>query len=545
MRIAICQINTTVADFHGNAAKVFKGLDWAKKRKAQLVVFPELTTFGYPPRDLLDKPYLIEKNIEAAKKIAARTTKNLGCVFGFVDRNPNPIGRGLLNSVALAFSGKIQHTQAKTLLPTYDVFDEARHFDAALSHQPILFQNRSLGLTVCEDIWADYDFDGRRPYALDPVALQKAHGAQMLINISASPFHAGKQSLRRQLLIDTAKKNQLPVIYCNLVGGNDELIYDGRSLAVDSEGKILWEGKAFQEEFALIDLDRKPPPPRLETVPEIQEVHDALILGLKDYLKKCHFSQVVVGLSGGVDSSVVACLAAKALGPSQVLGLSMPSPYSSPGSLKDARILAKRLGIDYRVVPIHSIYTEYLKTLRLDIRRGVSLAAENIQARIRGNILMAISNQQPGALVLSTGNKSELACGYCTLYGDLAGGLALLSDLPKTQVYELARYINRRRPIIPDSVLKKPPSAELKPNQQDQDSLPPYKMLDGILQAYIEEHLSPKEIVKKGFPKKVAEGVIAWVDHNEYKRRQAPPGIRVTSKAFGIGRRFPIAWSYK
>lgn len=545
MKIALCQINTTVANFDGNVAKVLKGLEWAKKRKANLAVFPELTTFGYPPRDLLDKPYLIEKNIKAAKKIASHTTKNLGCVFGFVDRNVAPIGRGLFNSMAIAFAGKIQQTQVKTLLPTYDVFDEARHFDPATTHQPVLFHDTSLGLTICEDIWTEYDFGGRRPYTVDPIGLLKSQGAELLINISASPFHAGKQNLRRQLMTETAKKNRLPVVYCNLVGGNDELVFDGRSLVVDAEGKILFEGKSFQEELALIDLAQNRSAAKLENFQEVQEIHDALVLGLHDYLKKCHFDKVLIGLSGGIDSAVVACLAKEALGPNNVLGLSMPSPYSSEGSLKDARVLTKRLGISYRVFPIHAIYTEYLKTLKLDIRRGVSLTAENIQARIRGNILMAASNQHPGALVLSTGNKSELACGYCTLYGDLAGGLALLSDLPKTKVYELAKYINRRREIIPEAILKKPPSAELRPNQKDEDTLPPYKLLDGILQAYIEDHLSVREIVKKGFPKKVVEAVVTRVDHNEYKRRQAPPGIKVTSKAFGIGRRFPIAWGYR
>lgn len=544
MKIALCQINTTVADFTGNAAKVFKGIDWAKKRRADLVIFPEMVTFGYPPRDLLDKAYLIEKNIEAAKKIAARTTRDLACVFGMVDRNGSKIGRGLFNTACFAVGGKIKYKQPKTLLPTYDVFDEARHFDPAPEHRPVHFQDTDLGLTVCEDIWSSYEFGDRRPYDLDPVASLKEKGARLMVNISASPFYAGKQQIRRQLIADAAKQNQVPVIYCNQVGGNDELVFDGRSLAAGPDGKILFEGKAFQEEWAFIDLQAARTV-RLKDWSEVEEVHAALILGLRDYLRKCRFKKVLVGLSGGIDSSVVAALAKEALGADNVLGLSMPSPYSSPASKKDARLLAKRLKIHFRVIPIDTIYTEYLKSLKMDVRRRVSLAAENAQARIRGNILMAVSNQHRDALVLSTGNKSEVACGYCTLYGDLAGGLALLSDVPKTFVYALAKYINRRQEIIPNSVLHKPPSAELRPNQKDSDSLPDYKILDGVLKAYIEDHLSRPEMVKLGFPKKMVEEIIWRVDHNEYKRRQAPPGIKVTSKAFGIGRRHPIAWEYR
>lgn len=544
MKIAVCQINTTIADFDGNAAKILRAMEWAKTKQADLAVFPEMAVFGYPPRDLLDKPYLIEKNLRAAKRIAAKTTRDLACVFGMVDRNESKIGRGLFNTACFAAAGKIQYKQPKTLLPTYDVFDEARHFDPASSHQPATFQGRSLGLTVCEDIWSAYEFGERRPYDLDPVTLLKNKGIQLLLNISASPFHAGKQAIRRQLVCDTAAQNQIPVIYCNQVGGNDELVFDGRSLAAGPDGKILFEAQAFREDFAVVDLENaKPVIPR--DFSEVEEVHDALILALRDYLRKCRFKKVVLGLSGGIDSSVVAALAKEALGAGNVLGLSMPSPYSSEGSKKDARVLAKRLKIHFRTIPIHDIYTEYLKSLKLDIRQKVTLTAENIQARIRGNILMAVSNQHRDALVLSTGNKSELACGYCTLYGDLAGGLALLSDVPKTFVYALARHINRKREIIPKAVLRKPPSAELRPNQKDSDSLPDYKILDGVLKAYVEDHLSPKEIVKLGFPKKAVEKIIGLVNHNEYKRRQAPPGIKVTSKAFGIGRRQPIAWEYR
>ncbi|MBI5299684.1 MAG: NAD+ synthase [Deltaproteobacteria bacterium] len=544
MKIAICQINTTVADFTGNEEKVARGLAWAKAKGASLAIFPEMTTFGYPPRDLLDRPYLIDANLACAERIAKRTTKDLGAIFGFVAKNKSKTGCGLLNVACLAHSGKIQTIQPKTLLPTYDVFDEARHFDPATGHQIALFKGMTIGLTVCEDIWSAFDFGGRRNYTIDPTEHLKNEGAKLLVNISASPFSLGKREVRRELIADVARRNHLPVIYCNLVGGNDELVFDGQSLVSNAKGEIVFEGKHFQEEMSLVDLDKLKPVEILSGIPDVEEIHQALLLGLKDYASKCCFSKAVIGLSGGIDSSVVAAFAAEAFGPKNVFGFSLPSPYSSKGSLDDAKALSKRLGIYYEVVPIEDIYSSFLKAAKVDLRKGVSLVAENIQARIRGTILMVFSNKN-GALVLSTGNKSELACGYCTLYGDLAGGLALLSDVPKTSVYELAHFINRKKKIIPDAVFNKPPSAELRPNQKDEDSLPPYDILDAILKAYIEDHLSLKEIVAKGFSKKVVTDVVWRVDHNEYKRRQAPPGIKITSKAFGIGRRFPIAWGYR
>lgn len=542
MKIALCQINTTVADFDGNVARVVAGIRWAKKQNASAAVFPELTTFGYPPRDLLDKPYLIEANIRAAEAIARHTSHDFGCVFGMVSRNSAFHGKGLFNTACFAHAGQLQFEQPKTLLPTYDVFDEARHFDPAPSIQPHLFQGKSFGLMVCEDIWSEYDFDGKRYYDTHPGSLLTASGAEVLINISASPFHSGVQKIRREVLAQEARLNGLPILYCNLVGGNDELVFDGQSLVVDGNGCVAWEGKAFREDYGVVDLE-KLRPVRVNDFSEMAEMEEALVLGLKDYLRKCGFKKVLVGLSGGIDSSVVAALAAKALGSKNVLGVLMPSGYSSRGSLRDAGNLAKNLRIPTRILPIGEVYQNYLAALNIDVSRKIPLAAENIQARIRGNLLMAISNQT-GALVLSTGNKSELACGYCTLYGDLAGGLALLSDVPKTKVYALARFLNRRKKIIPESVFKKPPSAELKPNQKDQDSLPPYDKLDGILKAYIEDHHDFKTIVRQGYPRKMVQDVIRRVDHNEYKRRQSPPGIKITSKAFGIGRRFPIAWKH-
>ncbi|MDP2599946.1 MAG: NAD+ synthase [Deltaproteobacteria bacterium] len=544
MKIALCQINTTLADFKGNQAKILKGISRAKQEGASLAVFPELAVFGYPPRDLLDKPYLIDANLEAAENIARETTKNFAVVFGFVSKNETGVGRGLFNAAAFAADGRIRYVQPKTLLPTYDVFDEARHFDMGAIHLPQPFQGHAIGLTVCEDIWSVLDFYGKRYYQFDPVASLKEAKADCIINISASPFHLGKRNMRRELLCKTALKNSLPVVFCNLVGGNDELVFDGQSMVVDREGKILFEGRRFEEDFAVVDLNKTAPLKKLSSPPDIEEVHRALILGLQDYARKCHFKKAVIGLSGGIDSSVVASLAVEALGPKNVTGVSMPSPYSSKGSVADAKSLAKNLKIPLQSIPIDDVYRSYLKTLKMDVRKKIPLAAENVQARIRGNILMAISNQT-GALVLSTGNKSEMACGYCTLYGDLTGGLALLSDLPKTQVYELAHFINRKRKQIPEAVFNKPPSAELRPNQKDEDSLPSYAVLDPILKYYVEEHLDTKAIIAKGFPQKTVEKIVWMVNHNEYKRRQSPPGIKVTSKAFGMGRRFPIAWEYR
>lgn len=398
-------------------------------------------------------------------------------------------------------------------------------------------------LAICQINTTVADFSGNVAKVREGIAWAKKKGAQLLINISASPFCVGIQKTRRELLSKTAGQNQIPVIYCNMVGGNDELVFDGGSLVADANGKICLEAKRFEEDFRMVDLARMPHDACRMTDKPVEEIYHALILGLKDYLRKCGFKKVVMGLSGGIDSTVVACLAQKALGSKNVLGVSLPSPYSSKASLDDAKALAKKLKIKYRVIPITKIYEEYLKTMKIDVRKKVPLAAENIQARIRGNILMALSNQT-GAMVLSTGNKSEITTGYCTLYGDLAGGLALLSDLPKTTVYDLTRWINKKHKIIDASILKKPPSAELRPNQKDEESLPPYSVLDEILKGTIEKHLSPKEIVALGISKKRVKEVLKRVNLNEYKRRQAPPGIKVTSKAFGIGRRFPIAWKY-
>lgn len=541
MKVAVCQINTTVGDFTGNFEKIARGLSQAHGQGADLAIFPELALCGYPPKDLLDKPYFVKENMEWAGRVAALTQETCGCIFGYASANP---GRGRLqfNMAAFAAGGQIQFEQAKTLLPNYDVFDEQRHFEAAKEQKVFAHQGIPFGLTVCEDLWFYFDFAGRGLYHFDPIVNFRSGGAKLLFNLSASPFSLGKHSLRRKLVIDTAKRHGLSVIFCNLVGGNDDLVFDGRSLVVDAQGRLVYEAKAFEEDFFITDTEVfSPIPPPSRSAEE--ELFHALVLGLRDYTRKCHFEKVVVGLSGGIDSAVTAALAVAALGAKNVSGVAMPGPYSSEASLSDAKVLVENLAMDLRIVPINSVYQHYLETLGLKLEQTVPVAVENIQARIRGNILMAASNEG-GALVLSTGNKSELAVGYCTLYGDLAGGLALISDVPKTLVYKLANFLNREGEVIPRAIIEKAPTAELKPNQKDEDTLPPYETLDAILKAYIEDHASLEEIVNQGFNAKVVEEVILRVDRNEYKRRQAPPGIKVTSKAFGTGRRFPIAWKY-
>lgn len=408
---------------------------------------------------------------------------------------------------------------------------------------PLLFLDKKLGVTICEDIWNDKDYWDRRRYETDPVEELVARGAELIVNLSASPYHYGKRRLRADMLGSIARKYRRSVIFVNQVGANDELVFDGSSLVFDPQGCVVWQGRAFEEDFAVIDTEhQKGVPLQPSEIPEdIRCVHDALVLGIRDYMRKTGFSRAVVGLSGGIDSSVTAALAAAAIGSENVLGVAMPSRYSSPGSVIDARNLARNLGIGWREIPIERIFNAYLEELNRGAAPLMDVAEENVQARIRGNILMFISNRE-GYLVLSTGNKSELAVGYCTLYGDMSGGLAVLSDVPKTMVYELARYINRDREIIPRSVLIKPPSAELRPDQFDEDTLPPYSVLDPILKAYIEENESPDEIAAQGFDRRLVEEIVRRVDRAEFKRRQAAPGLRVTSKAFGMGRRFPIAW---
>ena len=543
MKIALAQINTTVGDLAGNEKKILDAYRRAVALDSELVVFPELAITGYPPRDLLLRPRFVAENLAVLDRLAAASGKT-GMIVGYVGRNEKQPGRGVTNSVALLCEGRIVATRTKTLLPTYDVFDEDRYFEPALENAPVSFKGTMIGLTICEDVWNDEDYWDERRYRRNPAAELAGAGAKILCNSSASPWHLGKNEARRAMLSQLAAKASCPVVYCNLVGGNDELIFDGDSMAFDSQGALVVEGKRFEEDLLVLDLNTAKPvdsqPP-----PDEEQVFRALTLGLRDYFEKCGFKSAVLGLSGGIDSAVTACIAVEALGKERVHGVSLPSQFSSQGSLDDARILAKNLGIRYDVIPIQPAFLETKKQLK-DVFAGrpEDVAEENIQARLRGVILMAMSNKF-GALLLTTGNKSEVAVGYCTLYGDMCGGLAVIADVPKTMVYRVARWINRELEIIPQDSITKPPSAELRPDQTDQDSLPPYEVLDQILEDYVVKLKTPAEIIASGIPEADVRRVVRLIDLSEYKRRQAAPGLKVTSKAFGVGRRIPIAQRYR
>lgn len=547
MRLTIAQLNPIVGDVAGNVERVRQTLRDARSDHADLVVFPELFLSGYPPRDLLEYPWFlrrVEEGIEEVRRIS-REHPDTGILLGAPLRTGQAVGAGIYNAALLFFRGDILLRQAKSLLPTYDVFDEARYFDAGSDPQVCPFTGETLGVSVCEDAWNDPElWPLQRMYPFDPIAIQAHKGATLFVNISASPFYVGKEEIRFRLISGHAQKHGVPFVYVNQVGGNDELIFDGRSLALDRQGNPIWVGPAFEEAVVTIDTEAAGAPGSYVPLEPIETVYRALVLGIRDYLRKCGFSKAVVGLSGGIDSAVTCCLAVEALGKENVLGITMPSPYSSVGSVEDSRRLAQNLGIAFLVIPISGVFSSYLETLEGHFAgMPADVTEENIQARIRGNILMAFSNKF-GYLVLSTGNKSELAVGYCTLYGDMSGGLSVISDVPKMMVYELARYINREREIIPQAILEKAPSAELRPNQKDEDSLPPYSVLDPILHRYIEERRSAEEIIAEGFDPDTVHRVIRMVNRNEYKRRQAAPGLKVTTKAFGMGRRMPIAARY-
>lgn len=544
MRVTVAQLNTTVGDVGGNLARAHHVMAQAAAAGSDLVVFTELFISGYPPRDLLNRCRFIERVEAGAQELmeASRQYPDLGLLVGLPTATGLTHGRGLRNSAYLVCNGELLGVQHKSLLPTYDVFDEDRYFDPACERVPIPFKGERLGISICEDAWNDRElWPHQRMYDCDPIAELAAGGATLLVNLSASPYSVGKEEKRYRLISRHAARHGLPFLYVNQVGGNDELIFDGRSLCLDARGAPVAVLPGFAEAVVTVDTAASGDPGAYAPQEPIASVHDALVLGLRDYMRKCGFSTAVIGLSGGIDSSVVCCLAAAALGPENVMGMSMPSMYSSSGSVDDPRALAANLGIEFHVVPIadiHGAYVEALQQLFAGTRPGV--AEENIQARIRGNLWMAVSNKR-GSLALSCGNKSELAVGYCTLYGDMSGGLSVISDVPKTMVYELARYINREREVIPANCLTKAPSAELRPNQTDQDTLPPYEVLDGILHLYVEEELCAEDIVARGFDEAVVRWVTRTIDRNEYKRRQAAPGLRVTSKAFGVGRRMPVA----
>ena len=539
MIIGLAQINPTVGDLPGNFDKILAAYHQAVSEGADLVLTPELALTGYPPQDLLFKSRFVPANLEALARLHA-AVGDAPLLVGFVAMGePGRAGQRFQNAAAFLVRGQPPQITVKSLLPTYDVFDEARYFAPADTTRPVEWNGRKLGVTICEDIWAE-PYLPRPLYEADPVPSLVAQGAEMILNLSASPFQCGKPRRRFEMISALAAKHAVPFVYCNAVGGNDGLIFDGNSCVFDAAGGAVRILPGFEEQVAVVDLDAAPGP--LPPLPEEPaELFPALTLGLRDYFAKCGFQNAVLGLSGGIDSAVTAALAVEALGAANVTGVSMPGPYSSKGSLVDALALAENLGLACVQVPISESFEVFRKQFATVFAgRTEDATEENIQARLRGAVLMSLSNKF-GSLVLTTGNKSELAVGYCTLYGDMAGGLAVLSDVPKTSVYRLANFINREREIIPVSTVDKPPSAELRPDQTDQDSLPPYDLLDRILQLYVEDNLSAMEIIDKGFDAATVRWVQRRVDLNEYKRVQAAPGLKVTSRAFGTGRRMPIA----
>ncbi|KPJ50802.1 NAD synthetase [candidate division TA06 bacterium DG_26] len=543
MKVTIAQLNPVIGDVEGNQAKI-KNVVSKFGKESDLVVFSELFLSGYPPRDLLEKPWFIERIERAIDDVTDLSAKHphTAILLGAPLPTGKKSGNGLYNAAVLIHNGKMLKRQYKSLLPTYDVFDEARYFDPTPTVDLMPFKKEKLGVSICEDAWNDPELWGKKIYPLDPIQVMANAGATLLVNISASPFHVGKEQLRYRILSNHAKKHGIPFAYANQVGGNDELIFDGRSVCVDGKGRVIALFPPFEEHVETVDMRTVGTSTSYEAQDRVESVYEALVLGIRDYMKKCGFKRAVIGLSGGIDSAVSCCLAREAVGKKNVLAVSMPSPYSSRASVEYAGKMAQNLGIEFKVIRISSLYRAFVHVLKdsLGVGDEVDVTLENIQARIRGNILMAISNRF-GYLVLSPGNKSELAVGYCTLYGDMSGGLAVISDVPKTMVYELAQYVNKRSEVIPREIIEKPPSAELKPNQLDQDTLPPYDILDPILQYYIEEGYSLEDIVRLDFDRDTVEWVIHAVNRSEYKRRQAPLGLKVTTKAFGVGRRMPIA----
>ena len=555
MRIALAQINPTVGDITGNLARHEAQIARAAADGAELVVFPELSLIGYPPKDLLLKPQFIDENLAAVRQ-AARAARGIHAIVGYAARNPNPVGRPLHNAVAVVRDGEILSTHFKTLLPTYDVFDESRYFEPGprtQRNQLIDIAGVKIGLSICEDLWNDERLIARRLYHQNPIADLDAAGAEILINCSASPFVVDKHDFRIRLFGEQARRFNNPLIYVNQVGGNDELVFDGNSCVFDAQGRHVANAKDFEEDLLLLDfggagchpLTTHGSQPAAHST-GLESIYRALLLGLRDYVDKCGFRSVILGLSGGIDSALVCALAVHALGKDRVVGVAMPSRFSSDHSIRDAKTLAENLGIEFHVVPISGVHDSYESLLAPYWNgRERDITEENIQARIRGAILMAFSNKF-GHLLLTTGNKSEVAVGYCTLYGDMCGGLAVISDVPKTTVWALSRWINdqARREVIPRSSIEKVPSAELRPNQTDQDSLPPYELLDQIIERYVEDETGAQQIIADGFDAATVTRVLRLIDRSEYKRRQAAPGLKVTSRAFGFGRRMPIAQNY-
>jgi len=552
MKVALAQINPIIGDFSHNLSRITKWTRIAKERGCALVIFPELAISGYPPLDMLERRSFLDDHDAAVRRLVA-AEHGIGIICGTIERRQSPIGKPLHNCVILFENGEILFTARKRLLPTYDVFDETRYFEPGPACTPCHYQGLTLGLTVCEDIWNDPAFFAQARYPADPLAELAAAAPDgrldLLVNVAASPFHMGKYRSRQEMLASACRRHKVPLIYVNQVGGQDSLLFDGRSLAFDAAGRVVARAVDFEEDLVVFDLPSGAGELR-ECIQnggesEAAAVHEALVLGTRDYVGKCGFGKGVVGLSGGIDSAVTAAIACRALGPENVMGVGLPSPYTSEESLTDAQALAANLAMRFEIIPIHNVFGAYLDTLApLLGALAHDLTEQNIQARIRGNILMAFSNRL-GHLLLSTGNKSEMAVGYCTLYGDMSGGLAVISDVPKGLVYQLAAYSNRDREIIPQRIIDRPPTAELKPDQRDQDDLPPYDVLDSILKLYLEDNLAVREIIDRGFEETIVRDVVRRVRLSEYKRKQAPLGLKVTTKAFGQGRRYPTAERYR
>ena len=541
MKIALGQINPTVGDFSGNAAKIIQFAVLARSAGAGLILFPELAVCGYPPRDLVERPSFVARGRATIEKIAAET-KGIAVICGTVTPAEADSGKKVMNSAALLRDGGVEFIQSKMLLPTYDVFDEMRNFAPAKSQQLFNFCGKQMALTICEDAWNDKRFWNRRMYGVDPVEELVRAGGNFVLNISASPFWLGKRELRHDMLTAIAKNQKVPVAMVNQVGGNDSLVFDGSSLVIAPDGTVIAQGKSFEEDLIYFDSQQLTGNIHAQIAGEEASAYEALVLGTRDYVRKCGFKQALVGLSGGIDSALTASIAVDALGPENVIGVGMPGPFSSRGSIDDARELAENLEIRLELLSIDEIYAATRRTLA-PVFAGFpeDVTEENIQSRARGLLLMSMSNKF-GALVLSTGNKSELAVGYCTLYGDMVGGLAVISDVPKTMVYRLCAYVNSRRKVIPVATIEKPPSAELRAEQKDSDSLPPYDVLDVILEDFVEDMASAEQIARvHNFDLELVRRVIRMIERSEYKRQQAAPGIKISAKAFGYGRRFPIA----
>ncbi len=544
MKIALVQINTVIGDFERQCQRMCSCAAEAKDKGCDLVIFPELAICGYPPRDLLEQQAFIDAN-QSAMEFLINTITGIGVVAGFVAPNPDDLGKALFNSAVLFEDGRVLYQINKQLLPTYDVFDEHRHFEPGQPNLPFAYKGRRLGLTICEDVWNDKDVFDHRLYAFDPVDRLAQAGMDLLINIAASPYHKGKIDFRDHMLSTIATKHKLPVVFVNQVGGNDQILFDGASTVFDEQGKIVSRACDFKEDMVVFDTDDDQGEIHPVSDGHVASVLNALVMGTHDYVTKCGFQKAVIGLSGGIDSALTAYVAQQALGSENVSTVFMPSKYTSAHNFEDTEALASNLGVPYTIIPIDDIFDQFVNKLvpGADPRQP-GITEQNIQARIRGTLLMGISNRD-GSLVLTTGNKSELAVGYCTLYGDMNGGLAVISDVPKTLVYEICRAINSNNEVIPQRIIDKPPSAELAPDQTDQDDLPPYEVIDPILEGYVEQAKSSSELVAAGFDARAVEEVIRRVDQNEYKRHQAAPGLKVTPKAFGEGRRYPLAKRFR